>query len=86
MASSVSCAGEVGEVTLAAGEQLFSGYEGESARAGYFRTGDLGRIDADGWLFLSGRVREVRRSSRRMGPLGANADIPCTYAHARLHV
>ena len=52
--------GVVGEVTLMGGDQLFNGYEEQDRWSGYFRTGDLGRMDEDGWLYLSGRVREVR--------------------------
>jgi malonyl-CoA/methylmalonyl-CoA synthetase len=53
--------GEPGEVWLR-GPSLFSGYwrlPDESARAfagDWFKTGDVGALDADGWLTLSGRA------------------------------
>jgi long-chain acyl-CoA synthetase len=53
--------GALGEV-LARGPGVFAGYHGlpEKTKAaftadGWFRTGDLGRIDEDGWLHLVGR-------------------------------
>lgn len=61
-------AGEVGEL-LARGPGVSSGYykkPEETAAAfadgdGWLRTGDLGRVDADGYLTLAGRVKESYR-------------------------
>ncbi len=54
-----------GEVRIK-GPNLMKGYyklEAEGAAAideeGYFRTGDIGRIDADGHLFITGRLKEM---------------------------
>ncbi len=56
-------AGEVGELWLR-GPELFVGYadvEETSAaiRRGWFRTGDLATVDADGWLTIVGRMKDV---------------------------
>ncbi|MDT0346565.1 AMP-dependent synthetase/ligase [Streptomyces litchfieldiae] len=53
-----------GEV-LVTGEHLFSGYWGgehaddERTPDGWFRTGDLGSLDEDGYLTLTGRKKEI---------------------------
>ena len=41
------------------GPVLFSGYRGEPAREGWFRTGDLGQLDASGRLTVRGRADDV---------------------------
>lgn len=57
-------AGDEGEV-WARGPELFVGYRDPSLNddafdaRGFFRTGDLARIDADGWLTISGRVKDI---------------------------
>jgi acyl-CoA synthetase (AMP-forming)/AMP-acid ligase II len=59
--------GEDGEI-YARSPTLFAGYwEDEAATAsvmsgGWLRTGDLGRFDADGFLILEGRVKEMIKS------------------------
>jgi cyclohexanecarboxylate-CoA ligase len=55
--------GERGEVLLR-GPELFVGYGEESqtreaVRRGWFATGDLGTLDAEGWLTIVGRCRDV---------------------------
>ncbi len=51
-----------GEVCIA-GAAVMKGYvDGSSAavlRDGWLRTGDLGRFDADGYLFITGRLKDV---------------------------
>jgi cyclohexanecarboxylate-CoA ligase len=55
--------GQRGEVLLR-GPELFVGYGDESqtreaVRRGWFATGDLGTLDADGWLTIVGRCKDV---------------------------
>ncbi len=54
--------GEVGEVCIA-GPGVISAYIGDAGAAafqdGWFRTGDLGYQDADGYVYLTGRQRDV---------------------------
>jgi long-chain acyl-CoA synthetase len=58
-------AGEVGEI-LVRGHNVMKGYWGrphETARAitedGWFRTGDVGYVDLDGYLYISGRKKDL---------------------------
>ena len=77
--------GDTGEVSLehnATGtDQLFDGYEAtadaEASSTGAagllnsypFKTGDLGRIDDEGWLFLTGRSKEcINRAGELLSP------------------
>jgi len=56
--------GEEGELRVK-GPQLFKGYLDESLNAdafdeeGYFRTGDLGYLDAEGYVLITGRLKDV---------------------------
>jgi oxalate---CoA ligase len=66
--------GEVGEVAIQ-GENVFAGYEDDPAanarafRDGWFLTGDLGRFDDEGGLFLTGRLKQmINRGARRSPP------------------
>jgi len=63
-----------GEI-LVRGPEVFNGYENdaESTRKafldGWFRTGDLGRIDRDGFVFLIGRVKDIiNRGGDKIAP------------------
>ena len=53
---------EYGEI-LVKGRNLMLGYYGDSNKPidknGYFRTGDLGYLDDDGYLFIKGRLKNV---------------------------
>ena len=58
-------AGREGEICIA-GPSLMKGYvppaghaDGPSIRNGWLRTGDLGWLDADGYLTVSGRLKEI---------------------------
>jgi acyl-CoA synthetase (AMP-forming)/AMP-acid ligase II/aryl carrier-like protein len=56
--------GVEGEIVIR-GDNVFAGYAANSeANAvafdnGWFRTGDLGRLDPEGYLFISGRLKEI---------------------------
>jgi feruloyl-CoA synthase len=47
-----------GEI-LVAGPDLFYGYIGQEPAGEWYRTGDVGRIDADGYLYVTGRASSV---------------------------
>jgi acyl-CoA synthetase (AMP-forming)/AMP-acid ligase II/acyl carrier protein len=70
----ISEAGQRGEVGVR-GENVFSGYEGDSEanaasfRDGWFLTGDVGFVDADGDLFLFGRIKQmINRGGEKISP------------------
>ena len=78
--------GAVGEIVVR-GPTLTPGYIGddEANRAafvdGWFRTGDLGSIDADGFLTLLGRIKEfINRGGEKISPYEIEAALllhPC---------
>ena len=66
--------GSTGEVSIK-GPNVFSGYEGnaeanaESFSNGWFRTGDQGVLDAEGYLTLVGRIKElINRGGEKISP------------------
>lgn len=68
-------AGQRGEVAVR-GPTVIDGYENnpEADRAaftsGWFRTGDEGCVDSDGYLFLTGRLKEqINRGGEKVSPL-----------------
>src|SRR2546421_1289139 len=67
-------AGTVGEVSIKGGN-VFRGYEGnaeanaESFSKGWFRTGDQGTLDHEGYLTLVGRLKElINRGGEKISP------------------
>jgi acyl-CoA synthetase (AMP-forming)/AMP-acid ligase II len=67
-------AGATGEVSIK-GANVFSGYEGnpqanaESFSNSWFRTGDQGTLDAEGYLTLVGRIKElINRGGEKISP------------------
>jgi amino acid adenylation domain-containing protein len=67
--------GEHGEIMLR-GPNMTRGYYNDEAatqaafRGGWFRTGDLGYLDADGYLFIVGRIKDViNRGGQKISPL-----------------
>jgi len=66
--------GEMGEIAIR-GENVTSGYandpssNAESFAHGWFKTGDLGTLDEDGFLFLQGRAKEmINRGGEKISP------------------
>ena len=66
--------GERGEVAIRGGN-VTRGYEGNAEAnaaafaGGWFRTGDQGYLDADGYLFLTGRLKEIiNRGGEKVSP------------------
>lgn len=66
--------GEIGEVVIR-GSSVMRGYENNPAANasaftdGWFRTGDQGRFDDDGYLFLTGRIKEIiNRGGEKVAP------------------
>jgi crotonobetaine/carnitine-CoA ligase len=59
-------AGQTGEITLA-GPGMMDGYDGDPEataavlRDGWFRTGDLGRMDSSGRVYHAGRIKDMIR-------------------------
>ena len=65
---------EIGEVVIR-GENVMGGYENnekanaEAFRNGWFRTGDQGTLDRDGYLRLTGRLKEIiNRGGEKISP------------------
>lgn len=65
---------ESGEIVVR-GPEVFDGYENDddanraAFRDGWFRTGDLGRIDGDGFVYLSGRDADIiNRGGTKIAP------------------
>jgi acyl-CoA synthetase (AMP-forming)/AMP-acid ligase II len=66
--------GDTGEVSIK-GANVFGGYEGnaeanaESFSNGWFRTGDQGYLDSEGYLTLVGRIKElINRGGEKISP------------------
>lgn len=73
--------GIVGEVCIR-GENVTSGYQNNppaneiSFAGGWFHTGDQGMLDADGYLTLTGRIKElVNRGGEKISPLEVDATL-----------
>lgn len=74
-------AGSDGEIVVR-GPAVFSGYldDPEATQAafhdGWFRTGDVGRLDQDGNLFVTGRLKEmINRGGEKVAPSEVDAAI-----------
>ncbi len=78
-AGDLLASGELGEVVIR-GRNVTAGYEANpdaNAKAfanGWFRTGDQGTIDSDGYLRLTGRLKEIiNRGGEKVSPLEVDA-------------
>jgi acyl-CoA synthetase (AMP-forming)/AMP-acid ligase II len=66
--------GAIGEVVIQ-GPNVTAGYDNPDANLkafanGWFRTGDQGRFDEDGFLFLTGRLKEIiNRGGEKISPI-----------------
>ena len=67
-------AGEIGEIVVR-GPTVFQGYENDPTANrsaftdGWFRTGDQGYLDSDGYLFITGRLKEIiNRGGEKIAP------------------
>ena len=75
--------GRQGEIALR-GPTITRGYENDAAatatafRNGWFRTGDLGYIDSDGFVFIAGRSKEViKRGGLQVAPAEVEDAVLC---------
>ncbi len=66
--------GQTGEIAIR-GDSVIRGYENnqeanrEAFVDGWFRTGDLGYLDSDGYLFITGRLKEIiNRGGEKISP------------------
>ncbi|ORX89315.1 putative peroxisomal-coenzyme A synthetase [Basidiobolus meristosporus CBS 931.73] len=73
---------ELGEVCIK-GENVTKGYlnnpsanESSFTKDGWFRTGDQGKIDKEGYLFLTGRIKElINRGGEKISPLEVDGTL-----------
>jgi acyl-CoA synthetase (AMP-forming)/AMP-acid ligase II/acetyltransferase-like isoleucine patch superfamily enzyme/acyl carrier protein len=73
-AGSLLPVGEIGEIVIR-GPNVTDGYENNpkanqsSFTNGWFRTGDQGRFDTEGYLFITGRIKEIiNRGGEKIAP------------------
>lgn len=73
--------GKRGEIALR-GPTITRGYDNDAAatasafRDGWFRTGDLGYLDAEGYLFIVGRIKEIiHKGGQKVAPAEVEAAL-----------
>jgi acyl-CoA synthetase (AMP-forming)/AMP-acid ligase II/acyl carrier protein len=80
-AGAICATGEMGEVVVR-GQLVFDGYfdDAQATAAAFvddwFRTGDLGRLDEDGYLYLVGRIKDlINRGGEKISPVEIDAAL-----------
>ena len=74
--TSILPAGEVGEIAFGAASPVRYWKDADAAVDGWYRTGDLGRIDADGCVYVIGRLKElVNRGGLHVSPAEVEAAV-----------
>jgi len=73
--------GDVGEIVVRGGE-VFAGYDDDpeanalAFHQGWFRTGDLGYLDDEGYVYLAGRIKEqINRGGSKVSPAAVDAAL-----------
>ena len=73
--------GEIGNICIK-GPNVFDGYlderhnQGIWPRPGWFNTGDLGRVDQDGYFWLTGRIKElIIRGGHNIDPMAVEEPL-----------
>jgi fatty-acyl-CoA synthase/2,3-dihydroxybenzoate-AMP ligase len=62
-------AGEVGELAFGAARPVRYWMDADAATDGWYRTGDLGRVDPDGTVYVLGRLKElINRGGLHVSP------------------
>jgi carnitine-CoA ligase len=82
-------AGETGEITLAGGIMMDGYYADPAATAavfsgGWFRTGDLGRMDPAGRVYYAGRLKDMIRRSGENVAAGEVQEVLASHPGVRL--
>jgi hypothetical protein len=74
-------AGRTGEIVVR-GREVFDGYEADAAanalafHEGWYRTGDLGYLDDDGYVYVTGRIKElINRGGVKVAPAAVDAAL-----------
>ncbi|MDQ3679592.1 MAG: acyl--CoA ligase [Actinomycetota bacterium] len=68
--------GEIGEIVFGARQPVRYWKDPDAATDGWYRTGDLGRLDADGCVYVVGRLKDlVNRGGLKVAPGEVEAEL-----------